>query len=281
MSNKVFFGLSNVYFALVTFDSNGTPTFGVPHKHPGAVNLTLEVAGSVTPFYADNIVYYQATANQGYTGSMEFARYDEWFRMNVLKEIKDEAGVLVENAAVQPAPVAMLYQVEGDEKQAKRVLYYVQVERPNETSATIGESTEPQTATANITVMPLPNTQDVKAHTTDDTDPEVYANWFSEVHVRSGEFTPDATLKALSLGTVSLEPVFSSATKKYTATTTNATNTISAVATLASSTIAITNNGKPAANGSPITWDSGKNTVLIKVTNGSASETYTITVTKS
>lgn len=281
MSNKVFFGLSNVYFALVTFDSNGTPTFGVPHKHPGAVNLTLEVAGSVTPFYADNIVYYQATANQGYTGSMEFALYDEWFRTNVLKEIKDEAGVLVENAAVQPAPVAMLYQVEGDEKQAKRVLYYVQVERPNETSATIGESTEPQTATANITVMPLPNTQDVKAHTTDDTDPEVYANWFSEVHVRSGEFTPDATLKALSLGTVSLSPTFSSATKEYTATTTNATNTISAVATLASSTIAITNNGKPVANGSPIAWDSGENTVLIKVTNGSASETYTITVTKS
>ena len=32
---------------------------------------------------------------------------------------------------------------------------------------------------------------------------------------------------------------------------------------------------------SPITWDSGENTVLIKVTNGSASETYTITVTKS
>ena len=88
-------------------------------------------------------------------------------------------------------------------------------------------------------------------------------------------------MKALSLGTVSLKPVFSSATKEYTATTTNATNTISAVATLASSTIAITNNGKPVANGSPITWDSGENTVLIKVTNGSASETYTITVTKS
>ena len=281
MSNKVFFGLSNVYFALVTFDSNGTPTFGTPHKHPGAVNLTLEVAGSVTPFYSDNIVYYQATANQGYTGSMEFALYDEWFRMNVLKEIKDEAGVLVENAAVQPAPVAMLYQVEGDEKQAKRVLYYVQVGRPGEINATVGETTEPQTATASITVMPLPNTQDVKAHTTDDTDPEVYANWFSEVHVRSGEFTPDATLKALSLGTVSLDPVFSSATKQYTAATASTADTISAVATLASSTIAITNNGKPVANGSPIAWDSGENTVLIKVTNGSASETYTITVTKS
>ena len=193
--------------------------FGGASQHPWAVNLTLEVAGSVTPFYADNLVYYQATANQGYTGTMEFALYDEWFRMNVLKEIKDENGVLVENAAVQPAPVAMLYQVEGDEKQAKRVLYYVQVGRPGEINATVGETTEPQTATASITVMPLPNTQDVKAHTTDDTDPEVYANWFSEVHVRSGEFTPDATLKALSLGTVSLDPVFSSATKQYTAAT--------------------------------------------------------------
>ena len=281
MANKVQFGLSNVHFALVDINENGVVSFGTPHKHPGAVTLTLEVNGSVSPFHADNIVYYQATSNQGYTGSMEFALFDEWFRTNVLKEIKDSDGVMIENANVSPAPIAILYQVEGDERAAKRVLYYVQVERAGETAQTKGETTEPQTSSMNITVTPLPDTQDIKANTTADTSAEVYDDWFNEVHVRNGKFTPDATLKSLSLGALTLEPVFASETKAYTATTTNATNTISAVATQAASTIAITANDSPVANGSAITWSEGANTVKVVVTNRTATETYTVTVTKN
>lgn len=281
MANKVLFGLSNVHFALVNIAANGEVTFGEPHKHPGAVNLTLEPNGSVTPFYADNIVYYQATANQGYTGSIEMALFDEWFQINVLGNTLDEKGVMVENANASPKPVAILYQVEGDQKSAKRVLYYVQIERGTDTAATKGETTEPQTATMNITATPLPGTSNVKAHTTANTDAETFNNWFNEVYVPSGEYTLDATLKSLSLGALTLDPVFAPETKAYTATTTNATNTINAVATQAASTISITANDAPVANGSAITWNEGSNTVSIVVTNGTATETYTVTVTKS
>lgn len=281
MANKVLFGLSNVHFALVNIAANGEVSFGEPHKHPGAVGLTLEPNGSVTPFHADNIVYYQASANQGYTGSIEMALFDEWFQINVLGNILDENGVMVENANANPKPVTILYQVEGDEKAAKRVLYYVQIERGTDTAATKGETTEPQTAAMNITVTPLPGTSNVKAHTTANTDAETFNNWFNKVYVPSGEYTPDATLKSLSLGALTLEPAFASETKAYTATTTNATNTISAVATQAASTIAITANDSSVANGSAITWNEGANIVKVVVTNGTATETYTVTVTKN
>lgn len=280
MANKVQFGLSNVYFALLTFDDGGNAIYGVPHKHPGAVNLTLEPSGSESVFYADNIAYYRTTANQGYSGTMEFALFDDWFRLNVLKDALDSNGVLVENASVSPAAVAMLYQVNGDQMNSYRVLYNLQVSRGSDTAATIGETTEPQTQTMNITASPLPNTMLVRAHTTDKTPAETVNNWFTEVYIPEGEYQADASLTALSLGALTLDPAFDSATTTYTTTTTNATNTISAVAA-EGATIAITLNGSTVQNGASLTWDDGENTVIITVTNGDATQQYTITVTKS
>lgn len=277
---KVFFGLNNVHFALAT-EQNGTVTYGTPHKHPGAVNMTLEPSGSETPFYADNIVYYSASSNQGYSGTLEMAMFDEWFLQNVLGQEKDSDGVLIENAQAPTKYVAMLYEVSSDAKAARRVLYYLKPERPNETAATKGETTEPQTTTINFTASPLPSTMDIKASTTEDTASAAYDNWFNEVHLRNGAATPDATLESLTLGAVTLDPVFASETTEYTATTTNATNTINAVATDSAATVTIKLNGSVVQNGSSLTWEDSSNTVAVEVVNGAAQKTYTITVTKS
>ena len=71
-----------------------------------------------------------------------------------------------------------------------------------------------------------------------------------------------------------------SGSREYTATTENATNTITAVATDNNAGIAITVNGNSISSGQSATWESGTNTVIITVTNGNAAKTYTITVTK-
>lgn len=90
----------------------------------------------------------------------------------------------------------------------------------------------------------------------------------------------DTTLSTLTVGNLSLSPEFASATAAYTTTTTNATNTITATATDSAATIAITVNGAKVENGSAATWNTGDNTVEIKVSNGGYSRTYTIAVTK-
>lgn len=88
-------------------------------------------------------------------------------------------------------------------------------------------------------------------------------------------------MSALTIGSLLLTPAFASDTLSYTADTTNATNTINAVASDAGAVIVIENNGVTVANGSAITWASGINMVTITVTSGTFVTTYTVVVTKS
>lgn len=93
----------------------------------------------------------------------------------------------------------------------------------------------------------------------------------------------DATLSALSLGSATLSPAFAAGTTTYTAATTNATNVVNAAPADAAATLALTLNGKTVANGSALAWAEGSNTLVIKVTaeDGTTTESYTVTVTKS
>lgn len=93
----------------------------------------------------------------------------------------------------------------------------------------------------------------------------------------------DANLADLKIGALTLSPAFAAATTTYTATTTNASNTINATPAEAAATVEVTVGDKPVDNGSAVTWATGDNTVKIKVTaaDGTTTKTYTVTVTKS
>lgn len=91
----------------------------------------------------------------------------------------------------------------------------------------------------------------------------------------------DATLKSLKISNKTLTPTFDAGAKTYTLSTTDATNTITAVANSSTATIVINNGDTTVSNGSAATWTDGENTVTITVTDGNDVETYTVTVTKS
>ncbi|WP_461367324.1 cadherin-like beta sandwich domain-containing protein, partial [Candidatus Darwinibacter acetoxidans] len=91
----------------------------------------------------------------------------------------------------------------------------------------------------------------------------------------------DARLASLTIGTLTLTPAFNKSVMVYTATTTDATNKITAVAKDGEATIAIKVNDVDHENGTSATWDAGANTVEITVTSGTETETYSVTVTKS
>lgn len=90
----------------------------------------------------------------------------------------------------------------------------------------------------------------------------------------------DARLASLSVGSLTLSPTFNKSVFVYTAATTNATNTITAVAMDGEATIEILNGATPVVNGAAATWAEGANTLTINVTSGTETETYTVTVTK-
>ncbi len=92
----------------------------------------------------------------------------------------------------------------------------------------------------------------------------------------------DTTLSELTIGSLTLEPTFSADVTEYTTTTSNESDNITATATAAESgaSVEIKNGETVVESGSAATWSIGENTVTIKVTNGSYSKTYIVTVNK-
>jgi len=91
----------------------------------------------------------------------------------------------------------------------------------------------------------------------------------------------DARLASLKIGSLVLSPAFNKSVMVYTTASTDATNTITAVAMDGEATVEILNGVTPVVNGTAATWDAGANAVTINVTSGIETETYTVTVTKS
>lgn len=91
---------------------------------------------------------------------------------------------------------------------------------------------------------------------------------------------PDARLASLTIGALTLDPAFNKSVHVYEVATTNATNTITAVAKDGEAIISIKLNAAAHTNGAAATWLAGANTVEVTVTKGGESEVYTVTVTK-
>lgn len=101
-----------------------------------------------------------------------------------------------------------------------------------------------------------------------------------EVVNKVEEHVDNALLADLKIGGLTLTPKFDASTEKYTVTTTTATNTITAFPESATAAIEIKVGETQVTNGGKATWNSGSNTVTVKVTDGEQTKTYTVTVTK-
>lgn len=183
--NKVQFNLKNVHYALLqASNENGKVSYAweTPVAVPGAVTLTLDPAGDVTPFYADGVIYYSAVSNQGYSGSLEMARFPDQMLQEIWGFTKGEtSNVLTENASINPKDFALLYQIDGDAGNQYYVMYNCTATRPGVGSATTTASKEPQTQTTNLTAAALLDGR-VMARTTATTPDDVKAAWFSAVY---------------------------------------------------------------------------------------------------
>lgn len=92
--------------------------------------------------------------------------------------------------------------------------------------------------------------------------------------------TDDATLADLKIGALKLSPTFAAGTTEYTATTQNASNTITAVPASSTAEIEITVGDVKVTNGAAANWSEASNTVTVKVTDGAQTKSYKVTVTK-
>ena len=183
--NKVKYNLKNVHAAVLTKGDDGTFTYATPVAIPGAVSLSLDAEGDSSPFYADGIVYFRSTANNGYSGDLEIALVPEWFRTDILQEKKDSNGVLIERSDVtESVYFALLFEFDGDVNAIRHVLYNCTASRPSIESQTKESSIEPGTETLALTADPREDGL-VKSRTGDETSTATYNNWYKNVYVPS------------------------------------------------------------------------------------------------
>lgn len=184
-SNKVKFGLSNVHIAKIT-EADGAITYGTPFAMPGAVSLTAEPEGETTPFYADNIQYYVAVSNNGYTGDLEIAMTPQEFLTTILGQTVDTNGAVFESSDDVNARFALMGEIEGDAKKRRFVYYDCTATRPSAEMNTIEDTKEPQTDTISITMTPRSTDHVIKAVIEPSTEnQDVYDTFFTKVYEKN------------------------------------------------------------------------------------------------
>lgn len=186
--DKVKFGIKNVHIFPIESMVNGVPAYGNVINVPGAVSFSMGAQGDINKFYADNIVYYQSSANNGYEGDLTLALIPEEVYEKIFGQVPDANGVMTENAAVEAKAFAMTFEEDGDQTGTKFVLYNCTATRPTKELNTIEDNKTPVTQTLTVSAVPL-QSGDVMAMTTSATPEAVKNTWHDAVYIASGTST--------------------------------------------------------------------------------------------
>lgn len=178
--NKVTFGLTNVHYAIVNENEDGTITYEKPVRIFGAVSMTETPLGEKTTFPADNGIYYQKNSNQGYERVFTFAELPESFKVDVLGKRKVNGG-LAENANAKQKAFALLYEIDGDEEADKFVNYYCTAGRPSGGTTTKGETVEINTKELTVAASPRPTDGEIEWVTGPETPQAIKDAFFDAV----------------------------------------------------------------------------------------------------
>lgn len=172
-------------------------------------------------------------------------------------------------------------QIDNIEKWRAIVLKKVMFSIPADAATTEGETIDWQVPELSGTIMRDDSEKHAwKCEATFATEAEAAAYIRYKLSITA---STNAKLAELRLGSLVLSPTFDPETDTYTASTTNATNSVTASAEDVGAEAVITANGTEIESGDSVTWEAGENTVEIVVTaaDGTTTKTYTVTVTKS
>jgi len=184
--NTVTFGIKNTHYSKITVNSDGSITYGVPVALPGATEISLDAKGDMTEFYADDMLYYSASNNQGYDGKLSLANIPESFSLDILGDIKDsDDAVITENASAQGSKFALMFEFTGDVKAIRHVMYYCSASRPSMKSSTKSDKSDPNKDELDFKASARPSDYAVKTKTTTTTPTGVYSNWYNSVYEKA------------------------------------------------------------------------------------------------
>ena len=291
-AGKVCTGFSKPYVALYA-NNSGTVTYSQAQVLARGVEVSLEPEVSDdNRFYADNIT--AEVAPGVFTGGTVTLTVDgllteaERFIMGLPAEETIEVGggqVKISNygdeMTIPYVGIGFIvrYQSEGVVTYAPVVLTKARFNTSGLSAATQEDEIDWQTQELTATLM----RDDTENHNwkklAEDQATEAEAEAVL-VAMLGGQPVASADLTALTIGSITLEPVFSPDVTSYTATATESSDTVTATAKSHTAQITITYNDGPVTNGGTVTWETGAHDLAVTVKDGSAQKTYTVNVTK-
>ena len=100
-----------------------------------------------------------------------------------------------------------------------------------------------------------------------------------EIHFNGAPTVINTRLASLTIGSLAISPAFDADVTSYIASTSSATDGITATAEDTDATVSILNGTSSVTSGAPATWADGRNVVKVTVANGTFTRTYTVIVT--
>lgn len=187
-TQKVKFNISNVHYALMQRDaSTGAISYGTPVHVPGTTSLSLDIDGDQELFYADGVKYWVDNTNRGYNGDWTNAILPDKFREDILREIKDSAGVLYEvEDAEDQVEFAFGFQIDGNAYDTRFWFYDTVASRAKIEANTNEGSRTPQTDSVALTmtgekVKSGDDRKFVRSKITSAATGTTYEDWFEAV----------------------------------------------------------------------------------------------------
>lgn len=181
--NTIEYGISQVHYSVITYDQDtNESTYSKPKPLKGATTLNLDVVGDNTTIFADNIAYFIATSNQGYSGTLTIIKPTSDFLTEVFNLLPDNNKVNVEYSHNTIKEIALGFQVEGDQERRRIWLYRVSVGRPVQEHKTKAETLEADTYSIALKVIPRQDDNAIKIFVNENDSLTAYSGWFDEVY---------------------------------------------------------------------------------------------------
>lgn len=150
--NKVIYGVSQLHIGTYEVATDGTVTLGTPVHVPGTVNISLEADSEENKFYADNIVYWSGYSDNGLSGEIENALFDDEFKTTFMNYVTLDGGGIAQIKGMKNKNVYFVFEADGDVEARRMICYNVALGQITREYATVEDAIEPQTATLAFTV---------------------------------------------------------------------------------------------------------------------------------
>lgn len=195
--NKYHYDVKNCHYCPGTRNDDGSVTFETTVKPIyGLQSMEMSAEGDTSKIRADGVDYIVITSNNGYSGTFNFVKVDDQFKVDCLSEVVDETtGIQYEDADADPRPFAVMGEFKGDMEGIRWIYYNCVASRPKQAGDNKDNQKEPDTEELSVTVSPLPVEIDgedrniVRGGITKSMNETTFNEWFKQVCIPGKQIT--------------------------------------------------------------------------------------------